>query len=300
MCGSLSKEETADERKILNNAERVSSNGMQTILSLLSRSWTEHSMAVWRDLRETVLRYPTASEETRLTNSTVKELYITGGKKLNRYLYSQYADFSNVILDFSNDEIGFRNSPRAKRKGDTDEVAVYHMNEEESGLTAALRYPGMKEYFQANSYALRFEEQEYLISPVLFHNIYKGALGEVCGEFILRQERGICLRPIEDAERFEFFDFEMGDGVYVDFKNWKLGYKTDRQKSLAEITRKLNTIGGKRVYIINLFHHFGEKPGVMDDNRIVEIPGLIDENGNVIREHLDWIKEEDDAADKQV
>ena len=75
---------------------------------------------------------------------------------------------------------------------------------------------------------------------------------------------------------------------------------TDRQKSLAEITRKLNTIGGKRVYIINLFHHFGEKPGVMDDNRIVEIPGLIDENGNVIREHLDWIKEEDDAADKQV
>ena len=300
MCGSLSKEETADERRILNNAERVSSNGMQTILSLLSRSWTEHSMAVWRDLRETVLRYPTASEKTRLTNSTVKELYITGGKKLNRYLYSQYADFSNVILDFSNDEIGFRNSPRAKRKGDTDEVAVYHMNEEESGLTAALRYPGMKEYFQANSYALRFEEQEYLISPVLFHNIYKGALGEVCGEFILRQERGICLRPIEDAERFEFFDFEMGDGVYVDFKNWKLGYKTDRQKSLAEITRKLNTIGGKRVYIINLFHHFGEKPGVMDDNRIVEIPGLIDENGNVIREHLDWIKEEDDAADKQV
>ena len=37
-----------------------------------------------------------------------------------------------------------------------------------------------------------------------------------------------------------------------------------------------------------------------DDNRIVEIPGLIDENGNVISEHLDWIKEEDDAADKQV
>ena len=300
LCGMLAVEETDGERQMLNNAERISSNGMQNILSLLSRSWTEHSMEIWRNLRETVLRFPTASAEIRAGNSVVKELYITGGGKRNCYLYSQYSDYANVTLDFNNDEIGFRNSTRAKRMGDTGEVAVYRMNEQESGLTAALRYPGMREYFQAKGYALNFEEQEYLLSPVLFHNIYKGALGEVCGAFILRQERGFILQPIEDAQRFEFFDFEMGDGVYVDFKNWKLSFQRNRQDQLEKISRKLDAIGGKRVYIINLFGYKGTTPGENHDRRIVEIPGLIDENGSVIRKNLDWIKEENESADEPI
>ena len=300
LCGMLAVEETDGERQLLNNAERISSNGMQSILSLLSRSWTEHSMEIWRNLRETVLRFPTASAEIRAGNSVVKELYITGGGKRNCYLYSQYSDYANITLDFNNDEIGFRNSTRAKRMGDTGEVAVYRMNEQESGLTAALRYPGMREYFQAKGYALNFEEQEYLLSPVLFHNIYKGALGEVCGAFILRQERGFILRPIEDAQRFEFFDFEMGDGVYVDFKNWKLSFQRNRQDQLEKISRKLDAIGGKRVYIINLFGYKGTTPGENHDRRIVEIPGLIDENGSVIRKNLDWIKEENESADEPI
>lgn len=60
------------------------------------------------------------------------------------------------------------------------------------------------------------------MSPVLFHNIYKGALGEVCGEFILSRERGMKLKPINDPDRFEFFDFELNDGIYVDFKTGSL------------------------------------------------------------------------------
>ena len=49
-----------------------------------------------------------------------------------------------------------------------------------------------------------------------------------------------------------------------------------------------------------MFRHGEEVPTMTADERIVEIPGLIDENGHVIHEHLDWIKEEDYAADKQV
>ena len=92
----------------------------------------------------------------------------------------------------------------------------------------------------------------------------------------------------------------MGDGVYVDFKNWKLTFQSDRQSQLEKISRKLDAIGGKRVYIINLFGYSGKTPGENHDRRIVEIPGLIDENGRVIRNNLNWIKEEDDSVDKQV
>ena len=45
-----------------------------------------------------------------------------------------------------------------------------------------------------------------MMSPVLFHNIYKGALGEVAGEYILNKERGIKFKPIVEADKFEFFD----------------------------------------------------------------------------------------------
>ena len=54
------------------------------------------------------------------------------------------------------------------------------------------------------------------------------------------------------------------------------------------------------MYIINLFGYKGTTPGENHDRRIVEIPGLIDENGSVIRKNLDWIKEENESADEPI
>ena len=300
LCENIGTYYTNEEQKMLNNAERISTIGMQTIRSLLSRRWSEKSMEAWKNLRETVLRYPTASAEERSRNATVRKLYITSGKKQNRYLYSQYSDFSNVALDFTCDEAGFRKSPRAIHMSDTGEVAVFRLDEAESGLTTVMRNPELKAHFLANGYATKFEEQEYLMSPVLFHNIYKGALGEVCGEVLLQREMGITLREIDDPERFEFFDYEIGDGVYVDFKNWKSTYRKDRQKSLDEISRKLEAIGGKRVYIINLIGESDWKPSMTHDGMIIEIPGLIDKNGSVLSDNLRMIEEENHASDKSI
>ena len=81
--------------------------------------------------------------------------------------------------------------------------------------------------------------------------------------------------------------------VYVDFKNWKLSYIQDREKTINEILRKLEAIGGKRVYIINIIgdrNHQGEKA---IDSKIVEIPGLLDSEGRVINGALDLIYKED-------
>lgn len=300
LCENIGTYYTNEEQKILNNAERISTIGMQTIHSLLSRHWSEKSMEAWKNLRETVLRYPTASAEERSMNATVRKLYITSGKKQNRYLYSQYSDFSNVTLDFTCNEAGFRNSSRAIHMSDTGEVALFRMDETESGLTTAMKNPVLKAHFLANAYAKTFEELEYLMSPVLFHNIYKGALGEVCGEVLLQQEMGITLHEIDDPERFEFFDFEIGDGVYVDFKNWKSTYRKDRQKSLDEISRKLDAIGGKRVYIINLIGEPDWKPSMTHDGKTIEIPGLIDKSGLVLSDNLRMIKEENHASDESL
>ena len=130
------------------------------------------------------------------------------------------------------------------------------------------------------------------MSPVLYHNIYKGALGEAAGKFILKNERGIELSDITDPDKFEFFDYLLAPDIYVDFKNWKYTYVQDKEKTRAEILAKLDAIGGKRVYVINMTGTHNSRPCISHGGRIVEIPGLIDKNGNVDKRMLDMIKED--------
>lgn len=294
MREELGAEYTKEEEKILKKAEKISSFGMWNIRQMLSRRWTEDSMKLWEALRQLVLTYPTASDIEKDAQSLIRRMYVTSGNKQNCYLYSQYSDFSDVVIDFSNNKIDFRNSSRAKRRADTNEVLVYEMSQEAAGLDMILKYRGMQEYFRQCGFALTFERNDYMMSPVLFHNIYKGALGEVAGSFILKQELGILLSPITDPERFEFFDFELADGVYVDFKNWKFSYIQDRAEVKKEILRKLDSIGGKRVYIINIIQGRVQDTATAQlDERLIEVPCLIDEHGKIVSDSLKMIKMED-------
>lgn len=290
---SIGKKYTEKENVTLNIAERISSEGNWLLHQLLARDWTERSIQIWRELRYVVLKYPTASSTIRELETYIRKLYITAGEPINSYIYSQYTDFSDVVIDFSNDVTAFRNSGRAKIKGETNDIIVSKVSSDDAKLEQILKYPGMKEYFIEQGYATSFKAQEYIMSPVLFHNIYKGALGEVAGAFILNAERGIILTEITDATKFEFFDYEISNDVYVDFKNWKFTYAQDREKSLKEISRKLDAIGAKRVYIINVVANENYRPGCTADERIIEIPYLIDENGQIIQGALDMIHKED-------
>ena len=242
MRESLGKDYLPEENFMLNKAEKISSVGLWTIRRMLAKDWTAESMQLWEQLRLLVLQYPTASAYDWQNNEYLQKLYITSGEKRNQYIYSQYSDFNDVTIDFGNDKVAFKNSKRAKIKGNSDEVAIYEMSEKESGLQAILRYPGMKAHFEEMGYALKFEMNEYLLSPVLFHNIYKGALGEVAGKFILNRELGIELSPITEPEYFEFFDYKLSSDVYVDFKNWKFTYVQDRDEIRKDILRKLEAM----------------------------------------------------------
>ena len=290
----LGKEHSCEEKHYLNQAEKTASFGMWDIRQILAHNWTEDSMRLWEELRQLVLTMPTASEEQWKKEALIHRLYITSGKKQNQYLYSQYLDFRDVTIDFDMDKIGFRNSHRAKRKAETGEVLVYEMSEANSDLPTAMKYPELAEYFREQGYACRFEVNDYMMSPVLFHNIYKGALGEAAGRFILEKERGIHLKAITEPDRYEFFDFELAPDVYIDFKNWKFTYLQEREKVKKEIDEKMVCIGAKRVYVINLvgdgnFH----RASAQVDGRIIEIPGLIDKEGRTISKNIAMIREED-------
>ena len=281
-----------EEKKRLRIAEKISNFGMWNIWGILRGNWTEESMSRWIRLREVVLKHPTASASDRESDEIIRKLYITSGRPQKQYQYAQDYDYKSVIIDFSMDADAFRKSERLKREADS-ETGVYVMSEEASRLPAILKYPGMRDYFESHGFALKFEAAEYMMSPPLFNNIYKGALGEVAGRFILKSELGIELSEIQDPKRFEFFDYEMSQGVYVDFKNWKFSYRQDREKTKREIRDKLEEIGGKRVYVVNIVGDEDYAPTEQADGKIVEIPRLIDGNGNVVKNCIRMFREED-------
>ena len=149
----------------------------------------------------------------------------------------------------------------------------------------------MKEHFEKNGWATTFGNKEKIFSPVLFNNIYKGVLGEVAGKFILEQELGIKLKEISDTNKFEVFDYELSNGIYIDFKHWKNTYNIDRNKAINNINEKLKSINGKKVLIINIISDNAFSIGDVNNGQIVEIPRLIDSNGNIDYKSINYIRE---------
>lgn len=97
----------------------------------------------------------------------------------------------------------------------------------------------------------------------------------------------------EEELSMQGFDYKLSDDVYVDFKNWKFTYVQDRDEIRKDILRKLEAIGAKRVYIINVVSDKNYKPSAIVDQCLVEIPMLIREDGTVCYENLHMIRKED-------
>lgn len=277
-----------EEINVLNRAERISSKGKNFIMRILSRSWSEESINLWKLLREVVLKHPTANEEVFNCNNVIKNLYIQGYDNTNKYLYAQKGDFSDVVIDFINSKIVFENTERCVDR------FVSEVSEDEARLSTMFSYKGLKQHFISNGYAINFIKNKYILSPVLFNNIYKGALGETVGKFILENELGIKLKEIDEAEYFEFFDFKISEGVYIDFKHWKQNYRQEKSRDdyKYEIENKLRTINGKRVYIINILTESNYAEHIQNDEMIIEIPSLINNDGSPNIKALEILKGE--------
>lgn len=269
-----------------NKAERIATQGNAYILRMLSNEWNNESISLWKGLRQTVMAYPCASQSLWETDPVIHRYYLPQEQHRPHYLYAQKSDFSNIYIDLPADTspLGFA--------AEHSDCWIGEVSEENARLSLILQFPGMREYFEQNGWATSFEPSDYILSPALFHNIYKGALGEMAGRFILEQILGISLTEITDPEYFERFDFILKDGIYLDFKHWKPSMKTDDAKMREKIQNKLDSVHGKRAYIINLIAPEAPQLSESADQRIIEINGLIDSNGNIIKPALELLGRE--------
>lgn len=240
--------------RLENAAGQLSLKTMQ-IINELKRNWTEDSIDYWQRLRQLCLMCPTMSRDQVEKSTQFRTIYMQAPGKITSYSYEQEGDYNkNIIVKF-------------------DDNLSQKMSEQEVNLQELFNIEGLKEYFTSKRYATSFKANEFILTPPMFNNIYKGALGEVVGKYIFETYLSVELQDLPD-EYFELFDYTIGDGIFIDFKLWKDTMRVDAEEEKQNILTKLEKCNGRRAIIVNIVYDRNSYPVTSDGGRIVEIPYL--------------------------
>ena len=250
-----------------NAGNLVSVRANKFIKNMLRENWTDERIDEWKKLRELVLRFPTVSKAqlTAKDGFIVSNFYISLPSHSNVLFYNQQDDYNNIEISFIQD----RKYP-------------FSVSEGSAKLTKLMQIPEIKVYFESKRFATQFMPNEWIMSPPLFNNIYKGALGEVVGKWLFELWTSGCakLQEIEDTDLFELFDFRVSDSdIYVDFKNWHESTQFPDSDLVEKIRKKAGACGCKCVIVANIMAntHYDIRKRRMDSFELVEIPAMIDE-----------------------
>ena len=216
------------------------------IRDMLRGVWTKNKIVDWQELRRFLLMFPTADDETAATmaqdfanaNIIIHNFFIPFPEIGYQYFFWQKDDFSTVGVDYF------------KSKDFPNEVS-----DEAARLDILMRFPVLRNHFERNGFATDFVPNKYILCPIAFQNLYKGALGEEVGRVLFADALHVPLSEIEEPEYFEKFDFYIdGTPIFVDFKNWKEYYSdfNNREYLLNKIKEKADVCGGKCAIIANI------------------------------------------------
>lgn len=220
----------------------------------------------WVELRDFVLKYPTANLFDFSNKEDFKDLYVYYNEEINEYSVDRYNFTKNIDWEFSKNT----NHLSSKR---------YEISGFACGLLSFINSDiNIANYFIDKGYATKFELNNFNMGPNLFKSIYKGALGEVCGEYILHKF-DIPIIPIVDTKLYELFDFT-AYGIYFDMKHWSRNYEILEEDIISNINRKMSNVNVKKAYYINVFYEGYESKSPEGDvlmsngKEVVQIPWI--------------------------
>ena len=262
----------ADEASLLS----VRVNKM--INNILREDWTESRIAQWKMLREYTLQRPTLSSSEESRSFMAHNTYVRLPKPMNTIYYNQESDYNKVLVSF----------------GKTKEYP-YEVSSSTAKLDLLMKNQSLRNFFEHKGWATTFDYNDFILSPPLFNNIYKGALGEMAGRILLWSCLGLRLTEIEDPEVFELFDYKIEDtDIFIDFKNWHERTRFSNEEMLKKIKSKADTCNAKCIIVINVVSEQFAEPirTSLGDVTVVQIPSLIDPNNpnQPIHKAFDMIK----------
>lgn len=216
---------------------------------------------IWSNMRKFFLKYPTIKS---IYDSQIKEFLINNDichieVNDNKYICYQSNDYNQISLT---------------KKDGFFEVEI---SEEAANLHLIRNCPELKEFAAKNDIETVFKYKTLLI-PNAFNNIYKGALGETLGKYIVEKYCNIKLDELDESlEQYESFDYKNDEhGLYFDFKYYSIRtLKNSREEILNNINYKLSTNKLKKAFVINIFAEVKGEISVIENNNVIFIPYLV-------------------------
>ena len=278
LAASVMEEFSEDNeiKAVENTASSVSHKTAKFISNSLEyASWTKVSIDRWQGLRQQVLKQPTVINDLQLNEVSEiwRSIYLKLPKPNNFYYYKRETD-TDIEVFFSEKKGAYRLDEKSIRLPELMKVKLFH------------------DLFLEKGWATSLSESEYMLTPPMFNDIYKGALGEVCGQCVFEKIINIPLYELSINE-FEVFDFKTENNVYIDFKFWSENFVKEANEELEKIHRKMQKIKAEKVLIINILASEDKKflPQEQQDGSIIEIPYLC-KNSAIDPEPLKFILEE--------
>jgi hypothetical protein len=262
-----------------NKASYQSNLTMIYIRQQLNKLWTEDSIKLWQNLRQQVLRQPVIINEANC-DPKWKPCYVELYQPSNYYSYYQENDYQEVEVFFS-DKI-----PKQYRE------TIQKVNH--TRLVELMKIQELDNLFTQNNWMTEFPQGELMLTPPMFNNIYKGALGEAIGKYIVETYCNLRLQEL-DVKEFELFDYKIDRNIYIDFKCWddQTRLEDDEIDRLMEkINTKMQKLNAKIVFIINILASPESPfiPIISNDQKIIQIPYLC-QNGQINFQAIDFIKD---------
>lgn len=122
-------------------------------------------------------------------------------------------------------------------------------------LRKICRVENAKEYMESKGFATEWSKGQYIMSPVMYNNIYKGRLGEVLGEYFLKRLfPELKLNKLDERE-YEILDAKTNNNIYFDFKNYSNTTINSAELNLKvreKLLPKLNESSVSKIVLVNL------------------------------------------------
>ena len=282
------KQRDTVEKKAINEAINKSDEALTKIIKYVSdgrKGWKENAMNEWQQIRKFVLMHPTLSKEDfNKSKDLFQPLYVRLLQPNNKLWFNREGDYNDIAISFSSQN-GYE-----------------CVSSQSARLENFMKLPSVKELFHTEGFSKQFEQNDYIICPPVFTNIYKGALGEYAGKRIF-ETLNIGLEEITDPDCFELFDYKVKNkDIYVDFKHWNQ-YSAFLPKNVEEmqnhIFEKMEKCGTSKVFIVNIFAEELNLRKLLsakrDNLEIVELPFLYDENTFKLNDKISEIFDEVNA-----
>lgn len=264
----ITSEQARADQRLITQAESRNEKISYHISRMLGNINSPSHIESWQKLREYCLANPCFDS---LPTGYQSDLHLDLPQSQNNYWYKSKDPYLKSV------EV----SERYQRGMNTTDTLT-------QALIQLMKFPGLIEYFEQKGWKSDHKKSNYWLVPILWQNIYQGALGEEIGRFVF--ERHICY-PLYalPSEHHEVFDFKLKEGVYIDFKLW-LNYANEQALAYrAKVREKMDKIGAKKLLVINVWGNEYAQPINMGTN-VIEIPGLV-VDGTLNLEAIKVIKE---------